>query len=225
MSNRDYKEFAEGEYYHIYNRGNGKMDIFRDEQDFQNFLKRLRLVLGLETVPTPGRREATKVPFEFQRAPLIRIMPLPKDAFTIVCYCLMPNHFHLLLRQNKEVPASKLISKLCTSYGKYFNRKYKRVGGLFQDQFKSVLIDNDNYLKWLSAYIHQNPKVAGLVRKVEEWPWSSYHNFISGRGDIIADADVVLGDFKNVDEYKKFVESSFEIIKEKKDDMESIMID
>jgi putative transposase len=157
MNTRDYKQYGKGEYYHIYNRGNLKADIFLDDEDYKSFLFRLQRNLFPEE--------------DFSK---IRTQKLPANCFSLVAYCLMPNHYHLLIRQNTDLPTSKLITKICTSYAKYFNKKYDRVGHLFQDKFRQALVDNDSYLLWLSAYIHQNPAVARLVDKPEMYPWSSY---------------------------------------------------
>ncbi len=142
---RDYKNFRANNYYHVYNRGNNKEPIFFDDQDYQNFLKRLVILLDL--------KEST-----------LRISPLPRNSYTILAYCLMQNHFHFLIRQNSEIPIDRLIGKLCMSYVKYFNKKYKRVGHLFQDTFKAKLVNKEKYLTYLSAYIHNNPPNPLLYR-------------------------------------------------------------
>jgi REP element-mobilizing transposase RayT len=207
MGTRDYKQFGAGEYYHIYNRGNNKNDIFLDDQDFNYFVSKVRQNLFPE--------ENTK----------FRSQPLPKGTFSLIAYCLMPNHFHLLIRQNTNLPTSKLILRICTSYSKYFNKKYEKVGHLFQDQFKQVLIDDNNYLRWLSAYIHQNPKVAGLTEKPSEYRWSSYQEFVGDRGSNLCEKEIILDQFnKSAKEYKYFVESSYEIIKQNKD-IKNILLD
>lgn len=198
MNNRDYKQFGQGGYYHIYNRGNNKQDIFLDEEDRKCFLFRIREALYPEYAS--GRRK-----------------PLPIGSFTLLTYCLMPNHFHLLIRQNLLTPVSEFIKKLCTGYSKYFNKKHDRVGHLFQDQFKAILIPNDSYLMWVSAYIHQNPKVAGLVEKAEEYSWSSYKDYIGLRNGTLCERDFILGMFKDANDYKLFVEDSYEKIKTRKD--------
>src|SRR5579872_5831116 len=118
MKNRDYKQLAIGECYHIYNRGNGKMEIFRDKQDYINFLRRLKHILNIE-VPR------TVIDFDRTKLSLARMIPLPKDSFSIFCYCLMPNHFHIIIQQNSEISISKLVTKLCTSYSIFYNKKYK----------------------------------------------------------------------------------------------------
>ena len=184
------------------------MDIFRDERDFLNFLKRLKIVLGM-----------TRAPLVAQGAPLSpssRINPLPDGSFTVLCYCLMPNHFHFLIRQNTDLPVSKLFSKVCTSYSMYFNRKYERVGTIFQDRFKSVHVANDSQLLWLSAYIHQNPKVAGEVANLLDYEWSSYPDYVGGRAGTLCEKSVILNQFPSPSDYQKFVESAFDPIKSRK---------
>ncbi len=100
----------------------------------------------------------------------------------------------------------------------YFNKKYDHVGGLFQDQFKSILIDNDQYLLWLSAYIHQNPAVAGLVKDIKDYPYSSYPDYLGLRVGNITDTFLILSmasnDRKN---YEQFVLGNYEKIKQRKD--------
>ena len=213
MNNRDYKQLAQGHYYHVFNRGVGKQDIFTDDQDFLNFLKRFKVALGMIKLPV-GR----------QRTSLSRMTALPKDAFTIICYCLMPNHFHLLIRQNTNLPISKLFAKVCTSYSKYFNKKFERVGGVFQDQYKAVLIDTDPYLLWLSAYIHNNPKAAGLAEKPEDWQYSSYLDYLGKRQGTLSEKEIILKQFKNFHDYQKFVEESFEKINQRKE-LKDLLLD
>jgi putative transposase len=218
MNNRDYKKFAPQTAHHIYNRGVGKQDIFLDDEDRKFFLYRLKENLFPE-IPK-------KLPdghlLGSAHTLYIRKM-LPKNAFNLFCYCLMPNHFHLMVRQNLLVPVSKLISKVCTSYGKYFNKKYNRVGGVFQDQFKSVLVATDGQMLWLSAYIHQNPAVAGLVKDLKDYPWSSYLDYIGLRKGSLCDKDFIVNLAGSPHAYKKFVGESFDKIKERKDIEHSLL--
>lgn len=175
MQYRDYKTFRSGCYYHIFNRGVNKQNIFIDEDDYRQFLKRLKITLGL-------------LPAQFVK---IRIKPLPQNTFSILAYCLMPNHFHMLIRQNDELGINKLISKLCTSYSSFINAKYDRVGTLFQDRFKAKLVDNDEYAKNVSAYIHNNPK------NPKNYPYSGYKEILGKDTDSICDRALLLSWFNN----------------------------
>jgi putative transposase len=157
--NRDYKNFTEGEIYHVYNRGTGKMDIFLCDNDYRFFMARLNEYISLNS-----EKDLTH-PNSYKRK---RFLP---GTFNIICYCLMPNHFHILIRQNTEVPISKLIGRLATGYSIYFNKKYSRVGSLFQDQFKAVRIENDDQLRWVKHYILNNPIRAGIWKGDADYPY------------------------------------------------------
>lgn len=203
MKNRDYRNFSPDSYFHIYNRGTGKMDIFKDENDYMFFLYRLKEALY---PPTPGKLEKGR-----QRD------RLPADSFSLICYCLMPNHFHLLIRQNTDIPLSKLMLKIGTGYSKYFNKKYERIGSLFQDQYKCIPIETDEYVRYLSAYIHQNASVANLVKDPIDYPYSSYPDYAGVRKGTLCDQSFILEIF-NDDRgaYLDFIANSFEVLMENK---------
>jgi putative transposase len=158
MNHRDYKQFALEGIYHVYNRGTGKMKIFRDEEDYLFFIHRLNQNLGLTPIATKNRAYTLK--------------PLPKGAFSVFSYCFMPNHFHILLQQNTDLSIAVLIGKVCTSYSKYFNKKYGRVGTLFQDQFKAVRVSSNRQLQTVAAYIYENPVRAKIVQNPADYPYS-----------------------------------------------------
>lgn len=189
MNSRDYKILRADHCYHIYNRGNNKELIFIDDQDYFSFLKRLKVALfGASALPGFASR--------------IRIKSLPAGAFTILSYCLMPNHYHFLIRQNQDTTIDRLISRVCTSYAKYFNLKYKRVGNLFQDTFKAKLIDSDAYLTYLSAYIHNNPA------NPLDYDYSSFKDYLGLRRGQLCDKNFILRMFDNdAQKYKNFVMS------------------
>lgn len=121
MSGRDYKPNYEGAYFHTYNRGVNKSLIFLDDQDYDNFIYRAKLLLGLAPLPRRNRSGTN-----------IRLKPLLRGSLEILSYCLMPNHFHFLIKQNKFGAQRAFFQRLCTSYSIYFNKKYKRVGHIFQ---------------------------------------------------------------------------------------------
>jgi putative transposase len=138
--------FSIDEYYHIYTRGTERREIFLDKSDKERFLK-LLFVLN------SGRA------FKFRDVKDIRYENILRGnpRTSIGSFCLMPNHIHLLLRETEEGGISSFMKKLLTAYSMYFNKKYKRTGGLFESTFRAEHIDNDNYLKYLFAYIHLNP--------------------------------------------------------------------
>lgn len=190
--NRDYKEFSENTIVHIYNRGNNKEKIFYDNQDYKAFLFRIGLALGLEQKEI-NKEKLISLPYS-----RIRI-DATKNLFNLHAFCLMPNHFHLLIEQCKSVSLSKFISKVCTSYAKYVNQKYKRVGHVFQDKFKAVLIEDNPQLMWTSAYIHMNPVKDGLVKHPSDYIWSSYNDFTHKRNLPIVHVDLLKSIFGSRD--------------------------
>lgn len=123
----------------------------------------------------------------------------------IICYCLMPNHVHLLLRQDSKNPLYRFMLSLHTSYVMYFNLKYEKVGHLFQGRFQQKHVDKDEYLLQVSSYIHLNPLIDGLVEKLQDYQWSSYPDYIGLRPGTLCDKEpVLLG--KSPDVYKKITE-------------------
>jgi putative transposase len=213
MSNRDYKNFAPNCFYHVYNRGVNKVDIFIDDQDKKFFLNRLKenLFPKLEI----NLDEDSDKSFTKNHTPYVR-KNLPEGSFSLISYCIMPNHFHILIRQNGEIPVSKLISKVCTSYSKYFNLKYGRVGAVFQDQFKAIYVDDNEYLLWLSAYINLNPVVSGIVKFAENWKWGSYSEFLNESTDLLCDKEVIKDQFKSMKSYRESISDFLKVVQAKK---------
>lgn len=139
----------EGECYHIYNRGTDKRALFRDDTDRHRFLKLLYISNSIESVNVRNILRKNSEPYTFNRGtPLVHIG----------AYCLMPNHFHILLTPCVPDGVSLFMKKLCTGYSMYFNKRYNRTGTLFEGPFKSKWADSDIYLKYLYAYIHLNPR-------------------------------------------------------------------
>lgn len=203
MKNRDYKLFSPGSFFHVYNRGTGQIDIFKDSEDFKFFLFRLK-----EALFPPPTTDTKKDPARNR---------LPDNSFSLICYALMPNHFHLVIRQNSDIPLSKLMLKIGTSYSKYFNKKHSRIGSLFQDQYKAILIDNDEYLRYVTAYVHQNPILAGLVKCSEDYPYSSYLDYAGIRKGTLCDQTILLDIFNNDrNSYIEFINDSFDVLQENK---------
>jgi putative transposase len=175
--------FAHGEFYHLYNRGNSKQVIFKDGGDYQRFQQMLFAMNAVEGV-TFRLIEREKM-YKYDRGDLL---------VAIGAYCLMPNHFHILLTPLKEGGIQSFMQKLSTGYSMYFNKKYERTGGLFEGRFRAQHANSDEYLKYLFSYIHLNPlkllqsnwkelglkNVEGGKKYLDEYLFSSYPDFIEG---------------------------------------------
>jgi len=140
-----------------------------------------------------------------------------KFDLNIVAFALMPNHVHLLVKQESQHTISKFMQSLMTSYATYFNLKHNRTGHLLQGRFKHVLVETDEYLVHVSRYIHLNPSSAGIVRKPEDYPWSSYKHFLGLDKLTFIDKKPILAYFsrKNpVGDYQDFVNSQIDYQRE-----------
>lgn len=189
-----------GEFYHVFNRGVEKRNIFSQEWDYKRFVKTFFYYQFIG--PKPSFSKFSKSAFNLFK-------PLPENKMVeILCYSLMPNHFHFLIKQLKENGISCFVGQLSNSYTKYFNTKYERIGSLLQGPFKAVRIETDEQLVHVSRYIHLNPVVSGLVKQTEKYRWSSYPEYINE--PILCSVSVVLGLFPSKEKYKEFVEAQID---------------
>ena len=180
-----------GGYYHIFNRGNNRETIFREQRNYFYFLKLYE-----------------------------KYIPLVADTFA---YCLLPNHFHLLVRvkTGEEKVTSGLRVKnpgqqfgnLFNAYTKAFNKVYQRTGSLFEKPFKRIEVTSDAYFRRLIAYIHQNPQRHGLIDNFQLWPYSSYQTILSHKPTHIHREDVLawFGDGKAYQAYHQEVETVLQL--------------
>lgn len=187
--------FVNDYFYHIYNRGVEKRTIFENRRDYGRFLKTLNYYLL--TGPKP-RFSKFLVNKSFKPE-------LAEKIVEIVAYCLMPNHFHLLIKQLKDGGITEFLSKLSNSYTKYYNTKHTRVGPLLQGEFKAVLIESEEQLMHVSRYIHLNPYVSFLVKDLNFYEWSSYGDYIGKTTGGICNKETVMNLFKSPQDYEKFV--------------------
>lgn len=188
---------APGYFYHVFNRGVEKRDIFMNPRDYERFLRTAKYYQY--SGPKPKFSRLTQVGLK-------KFDPvLNRKLVEIISYCLMPNHFHLLLKQLVKNGISVFISQICNSYTKYFNTKNNRVGALFQGVFQAVLVDSDEQLIHLSRYIHLNPLVSLLVKDLKAYPWSSYNQYTQGIEGMCS-TELILSLFSNKEEYAKFIQ-------------------
>lgn len=167
-------EFQPNRYYHLYNRGNNQQLIFFEPENYCHFLRLLR-----HHFITP------------------RILD-------VVAYCLMPNHYHLLV-QLKTEQLSKGMQAMGLAYTKAINKRYQRVGSVFQGRFQAIEVDTSEYLLHLSRYIHLNPVKAGLVEQAEDWAYSSYPEYVAKRNGTLPQMQVI-EQMLTKQRYQEFVE-------------------
>lgn len=164
-------------YYHIYARGHGRQKIFRDEADFEKFISLFERYLSSD-----GNRGGRSL----------------VSGVRLMCYCLMNNHFHMLVHQANQGAMSNLMRRIMTSYSMYFNRKYDLSGALFESRYKASRISSDPYLMHITRYIHLNPK---------DWmayPHSSVHAYYLGAPDWLHPQSII-GLFGSLPKYADFL--------------------
>lgn len=203
------KIYVENTYYHVYNRGVEKRNIFIDDRDYGVFLSYLKFYL----MPPVTQKDP--------RGPSPRLSPAQQlsnhnNKISLISYCLMPNHFHLLIKQTGKDSMTKFLRALATRYSMYFNKRYVRVGSLFQGRYKAVLIDNEMQFLYLTKYIHRNPLDLPDYSKINllEYPYSSYRNFTGNILQVWIDPSDITHRYSNknpLNTYQSFVEESNEL--------------
>lgn len=177
------KQYASDQYYHVYSRGVNKQEIFPDENDYKYFLSLFERYLSGSTLFN-GNGEA---------------YPSYHSVIELLSYCLMPNHIHLLLYQTEERAIAKYMSSMMTSYTMYFNKKYKRVGPLFQGRYRASIVINESYLMHLSRYIHMNPI------NWRTYCYSSLSCFLGESSPNWLHIERVISQFSNKHDYLRFL--------------------
>ncbi len=186
-------DYFEGGVYHIYNRGVAKLPTFLSEDDYHDFHDILRyLLVGFPAQKDPILPNGKPpLPVTYKADPLSN--GLFKPLLDLLAYCLMPNHFHLLVQVKLPIGETKqpdgrigsfssvpeFIRRLCITYSHKFNRRNKREGAVFQGKYKIKHVPNDKDVLQVSRYIHINPVIACLVAKPEQWLFSDYYIYIT----------------------------------------------
>jgi putative transposase len=172
--------FLPDQYYHFYNRGNNRQAVFFERDNYLYFLKGIKKYL--------------------------------REYVEILAYCLMPTHYHILVQvrsQTSEVlktsEVSRAMQKFGISYTKAVNKRFSRVGALFQGQFQARPIQTYSHLLNLCVYIHANPVKDGLVPVPEEWEYSNYLEWMNLRGGTLVNRDFITANFGTSEEYKQLV--------------------
>lgn len=179
------REFAPGQYYHVYNRGVAKQLVFLDTADKQKFLS----IVERHLDPDNSATRYDGVPYRKFNGEI-----------ELLCYCLMGNHFHLLIYLKGEGEAfSEFMRSVCTAYTMYFNKRHRRVGGLFQGVYKATRVSSESYLEHITRYIHLNP------RTYKTYHYSSLPQYLGKPAPVWLRPERVLAMFEGAD-YLKFLE-------------------
>lgn len=178
------KTYLEDGYYHIYNRGVEKREIFLDQQDYGVFLSYLKeYLLPKDEVELQKRLSDSNTSYK-EKDKILKALRMNNfyGEITLLAYCLMPNHFHFFIKQKSALSIDKFMQSLATRYTMYFNKKYKRVGFLYQDTYKAAVVENDTQFIYLSKYIHKQA-IASQGRTLQGWSEqpSSYLDYVTKR--------------------------------------------
>ena len=166
--------FAQGHYYHVFNRGANRAPIFFRPDNYRYCQK-------------------------------LMVRSQKKTDVKVIAYCLMPNHFHFLLRQDGMTPISDFISGVFNPYTQAVNREQKRTGTLFEGRFRATWVDSESYLTHLCRYIHANPITAGLVHELTNWPFSNLAAWLNEERSPLWDHRFVASHFPQPADYLNFV--------------------
>lgn len=194
---------AIGEYYHIFNRGVACSPTFLTKSDYKQAITSLSYYKDVRPFTKFSRFK--ELSFN-KKDSLLKRSGSTDKLIDLVCYCFMPNHFHLITKQLVENGISIFLSKFTNSYTKYFNTKNERVGPLFQGVFKSVHVDSTNQLVHLSRYIHLNPLTSFIVpeKNFLSYPWSSLNDYLEKRNALV-NPNSVLSEFASSKKYLEFI--------------------
>ena len=198
--------FANNEIYHIYNIGVNHQPIFNYKRDYQrglmtiSFYQHFPVLLSLSRFLNLSLEDREK----FKQ----RVEKQTKKLVEIFSFCLMPNHFHFLLKQKKTNGISTFLSNFQNSYTRYFNLRHQRTGHLFQGQFKAVRIETDDQLIHVARYIHLNPHTSYIVKtfkQLKKYPWSSLPEYLESKKDNICNKKTLLSYFSSLEDFEDFI--------------------
>jgi len=206
------------EYYHIFNRGVEKREIFADEKDHKRFFLSLILMNDeKEGLVIQWRNFKASHPDstldEFLRLSLSE----KKKLVDIIAYCLNPNHYHFILQQKRDRGIEKFMHRVATGYTMYFNERYHRSGSLFQGSFKATHINSNELLLHLAAYVNCNVEIHGIA-KAEDYKWCSFPDYLGKKKSDILSKDIISDQFRDIQSFRDFSVSYIKHFKERKAD-------
>jgi putative transposase len=230
-------QFYNDHIYHVFNRGVEKRDIFLDDQDHYRFIHNL-FEMNDENPVTNSRYYFDPEILNREAGPIRKKGDPRKRLVDIFVFTLMPNHYHLLLRQKKSNGITRFIQKVCTGYTMYFNQKYQRVGGLFQGRFKAVMVDQQEHFYYLPHYIHINPlslmekgQPSGQKARLKSlinYRWNSFSDYVGVKNfPSVTKRNFILSVFGGEERYKEHIANYLKEVGQKEwtDDLQEVILD
>ncbi|XKT74704.1 MAG: transposase [Patescibacteria group bacterium UBA2163] len=219
------RTIAPGEYYHIYNRGAFKQTLFKEHKDYARFL--FYMLYAQSPIPFS---HITRLTESFSTSDGFTVSPeetndvIVNRSVELTSFCIMPNHYHLIVKEVVEGGIARYMQRVGNGYTKYFNTKYEASGRIFQNAFQAKHIADNNYLLYLSAYIHRNPRELKTWKdKIFDYPWSSLQDITeANRWGGLLEADIIAAQFEQEPDsnYRDFVETSTaKILEEELDEL------
>ena len=209
--------FVNGEHYHIFNRGVDKREIFSDTKDYERLLLSMNLLNDKYDGLMIEWRDFKKSNPKSSLADFLKLGFRRKTKLVeIIAYCLNPNHFHFILKQISDKGIEKFMHKIGISHTKHYNDKYKRNGSLFQGTYKAIMIDSNEYLLYLSAYVNTNNFIHGYNDN-NNWKYSSLLDYLGKRDDGLVSKNVISDQFSKTEDYNAYLKSNAEYIRDKKE--------
>ena len=216
------------EIHHVLSRGVDKRKIFLNDRDYFRFIHNLFQFNDIKNTATTSYRDFNKWD-DIASRPISQKKREPRKLLVdIHAFCLMPNHYHLLLSPRVKDGIPRFMKKLNMGYAKYFNIKNDRKGALFESRYKSILVENESHFMYLPHYIHLNPldlhmpewregklrSSASAIKFLESYRWSSFSDYIGQKNfPSVTNHDFLLDVFGGVDKYKTRVEEFLKDLK------------
>lgn len=206
---------VENEYYHIYNRGVDKRDIFQDNSDYQRFFKCLTEFNCKD--PIGSLYEKFLREKKTGSGDPISTMEIGSPAIVkIIAFCLNPNHFHFILKQIGDKGIEKFMHRIGIGYTMYFNKKYERSGALFQGRFKSAHIGSTSQLLRLSVYVSCNSEIH-KIHPAENYHWCSFPEYVNNKNGICT-KEIIASQFRNEEAYRTYAKENILDFQQEKED-------
>jgi len=195
-------KFFSGQIFHVFNKSIANFGIFKDEFNTDRFIK------TLEYYNNSSKKQSFSDLLRRKQYKYNNLLAFnTNNIVKYISFCIMPDHYHLLIKLIIDNALSKYIGDVENSFSRFFNLKFKRKGPIWQSRFKSVLINSSNQLLHVSRYIHLNPVTSYIVNKPADWSWSSYNYLINSQTHLINLKEITLN---KPNEYRKFVENQID---------------